>query len=867
MADPRAHAFVSYASADRERVMPIVAAMERAGVRVWLDRSGIPGGASYGPEIVAAIRESGALILMSSAPAFSSRNVRQEVALAWKHERPILPLLLERVEVPDDLAYWLEAAQWVEQFGRPEGEWLPSVLVALRRLGVAGDPSPVATAVDQAGSGRARLPTPLTELLGRDAEVRELGRLLADHRLVTLTGPGGVGKTRLAIETARAAAPSFPNGVTFVDLAPVWEPDLVLPTVAQALGLGEPVSSPTPDSLALAIGERRILLLLDNLEQVLEAAAGISVLLILCPGLAVLATSRMPLAVRGERVYPLDPLAVPSAVGGTALPGALASPAVDLFVARAKDARPGFSLTVENAAVVAEICIRLDGLPLAIELAAARVKLLNPQQVLERLEQRLPFLTGGARDLPTRQRTLRDAIAWSYDLLTPDERLLFGRMGIFVGGCDVMSVEAVCNPGGRHDVVGVLESLLDGSLLRLDSAHDEPRYLMLETIREFAVGRLAAGGEHGAVAGRHAAYFGDMVRLAEAPLWTSGALEWMGVFGLETNEANIRAALDWLSSNDPVGHARMAGVLGMYWYEYGHLKEGRRRLEAALANPEGLGIILPPGDHACVLLGYGIILQMQDDLVQAQVAFEEGLARAVESGSPRYVATATCLLGGVLVSRGQYDEAEPLFADAVDAWHGGDYGIWVAHARFHLGLIAFARRDWDRAVDWLKEAVRLDDASGGELEATDPLHYLALIACQRGETATAAGIVVDILERLRRRGSAPALADGLADAATVAAYRGEVDVAARLFGAAARSLEVAGGTHSLPGRETYGEAEAISRQKLTDDGWMTAFTAGHAMSLDQALEEAEEFLSVASADGSMQKANGDQVRDVVSEGD
>ncbi len=255
MADPPPHVFVSYASTDHARVLPLVAALERAGMPVWLDQTGIPGGANYGPEIVAAIRACGALLVCCSAAAFASRNVRQEVALAWKHERPILPLLLERAAIPDDLAYWLEAAQWIEVLDRPEDAWLPEVVRSLRRLGAAVDPPLPAPPAGAEPVGSVRLPTPLTALLGRETEVREVVDLLGAHRLVTLTGPGGVGKTRLAIEAARTAAPAFPDGVVFVDLSPLREPALVLPAIAQALDVREAPGLPLDRTLAA--GHRR----------------------------------------------------------------------------------------------------------------------------------------------------------------------------------------------------------------------------------------------------------------------------------------------------------------------------------------------------------------------------------------------------------------------------------------------------------------------------------------------------------------------------------------------------------------------------------------------------------------------------------
>ncbi len=285
----------------------------------------------------------------------------------------------------------------------------------------------------------------------------------------------------------------------------------------------------------------------------------------------------------------------------------------------------------------------------------------------------------------------------------------------------------------------------------------------------------------------------------------------------------------------------------MFWYYHGHLVEGRRWLDGAVTIAGRLGDALPAAAHASVLIGSGLILQMQDDLPQAQASFKHGLARAVEAGDTWRATIAKTLLGGVLVSGGRYDEAEPLFGEALAQWQALGRQVWVGLVLFHLGLVAYARRDWDRAVRLLTEAVRMEDAHGGELEAIDPLHYLALIACERGDTREAAGIMADVLGRLRRRGSDPALATGLADVATLAAFRGDVAAAVRLFGAATKLLEAGGATYSLPGRETYERAEATARHGLTEEEWQAAFAAGRAMPLDRALVEAEGVLTAAAA--------------------
>ena len=427
---------------------------------------------------------------------------------------------------------------------------------------------------------------------------------------------------------------------------------------------------------------------------------------------------------------------------------------------------------------------------------------------------------------------MRDAITWSYDLLGAPEQAVFRRLGVLVGGFGLDAAAAVADREAGA-IAEHLEALLNQSLVRREERGDgDPRFGMLETIREFALDQLVASGERAEVARRHASYFADLVRRAETALWTAGADDWIGVFGLEADQANIRAALHWLAADDPIRHVRMAGPLGMFWYEYGHLAEGRRWLDGALTIAARLGDILPAPDHALALMGSGLISQMQGDVVEAQSSLEQGLARAAEAGGSWRAMVARSLLSGVLVSRGRYDEAEPLFEVALAQWRTLENPIWTGHALFHLGLVRYARRDWDGAVPLLADAVPMYEGFGDELGASDPLHYLALVACERGDFARAAGIMADVLGRLRRRGSEPALADGLADVATLATCRGDPAVSARLFGAAARLLEAGGGAYSLPGRETYERVQATTRQVLPEADWLAEFAAGRAMPPD-----------------------------------
>ena len=434
---------------------------------------------------------------------------------------------------------------------------------------------------------RSNLPTPPTALVGREREVEELVTLLhgAENRLVTITGPGGTGKTRLALEVA----PRVAGEAVFVDLAPVHDPDLVGDTIARVLG-AEATGQSELESIVARIGDDELLLVLDNFEQLADAAPFVASILEAIPSVRLLVTSQAPLHLRGEHQYPLEPLDEAQAVA--------------LFVERAQAVKPGFALSEENEAAVAEIVQRLDGLPLAIELAAARIKLLSPQAIAARLENRLELLTTGARDLPERQQTLRSAIDWSYELLDEGEQKLFARLGAFSGGCSLEAAEAVCGaPEGLRlgEVMDLLGSLVDKSLLRqVDDADGEPRFVLFETIREYARSRLAESGEAEAVLRAHAERYLALAEMAEPELIRAEQATWLE--RLDEEQGNLRAALEWsLESGEIEVGLRIAAALGRFWSTRGHMAEGRKWLAEALGTSPDVedrswrGLALRPG--------------------------------------------------------------------------------------------------------------------------------------------------------------------------------------------------------------------------------------------------------------------------------
>jgi predicted ATPase/class 3 adenylate cyclase len=472
---------------------------------------------------------------------------------------------------------------------------------------------------------RNNLPLQPTPLVGREKEVSEVCALLRrdETRLLTLTGAGGIGKTRLALQAAADLLENFPDGTFFAPLATLSEAELFFSAVAETLGVKETGELPLDERLKDYLSERRLLLMLDNFEQVLEAASAVTELLVRAPGLKVLATSRTPLRLYGEHVFPVPPLSMPDLKRPPPLERLTQYEAVGLFVERARALQPNFEVTNESAPAVAEICVRLDGLPLAIELAAARITMLPPKAMLQRLTSRLKLLTGGARDLPERQRTLRGTIEWSHALLDEGEQLLFARLAVFSGGRTLEAMEAICDAEGDLpvEVFEGVSSLLDKSLLRQEEGpNGEPRFVMLETVHEFAREKLRQSAEAEEIRRTHAEYFLTLAEEANPQLRGPNQLQWLE--RLEAEHDNMRAALSWaLERNEVEVALKLGGALSGFWLLRDYHSEGRRWLEEALTM-DGRG---SPGSRAMALAGAGWLAKDQGDLDRAKEACEEGL--------------------------------------------------------------------------------------------------------------------------------------------------------------------------------------------------------------------------------------------------
>ena len=640
------------------------------------------------------------------------------------------------------------------------------------------------------GALPGNLPRQLTSFVGRERELRELRELLERSRLLTLTGPGGSGKTRLGLQLAAAVASEFPDGVYFVALAPVGHPDLVLSSIAQGVGLGDVGNRPLLDRLCRHLESTRVLLLLDNFEHLTVSAPVLAALLQGTAELKVVVTSRAPLHLSGEQEYDVPPLRVPDQVGATADTVADCE-SVRLFMDRARAAWPGFVLDEQSAAVIAAITRRLDGLPLAVELAAARVKLLPPASLLARLEHVLPVLVGGARDLPQRQQTLRGTIAWSYDLLGPDARRLLATCSVFRGGISLESAESVCAAtiDLRVEVLTGLGELVDQSLLRRVEGPGDPRFGMLFIVREYAAERLAERPERARVEESHAATFLALAEAAAAGLRGPGEQEWLE--RLEVEHQNIRAAIDWYQQHEPRDALRLAAAMSRFWGVRGHFTEGRRRLKALLGMT---------GDATSTrikaLNGAASLAIDQGDRTDARDLLCESIRLSQELGYRRGEATALVFLGRSLIASGRPAEAGPHIERALQVLEGLDDPAAVAIALLYAGLAAHFTGQFEEACARYGRSAYLCRAAGFRSAGARSLQQLGRSRLELGDISGARSALEEALPTCLELGDRWVVPIVIGGFAGVAARTGRPRRALRLAGVAQGLCEA--GQFSMP---------------------------------------------------------------------
>jgi len=679
-------------------------------------------------------------------------------------------------------------------------------------------------------------PLYLTPFVGREAELADVARLLADPacRLLTMVGAGGVGKTRLGLQVATELLQRYPDGVWLVELAVLSDPALVPQAVASALGLRDLPDRPLMETLVAHLEPRDLLLILDNCEHLLDACTRLAhALLAACPNLCIMATSRESLHIAGEVTWPVDPLSLPDLEHLPPLEDLLSYEAVRLFVERAENALPSFTVTPHNASNIAQICYRLDGLPLAIELAAARVKVLSVAQIAERLDDRFRLLVGGDRMAPTRQQTLQATLDWSHDLLSEQEQVLFRRLAVLAGSFDLEAAEAVCSGNGldRAEILDLLSGLVDKSLVMVERKEDqERRYRLLETVRQYGMEKLRASGEETVLGVRHLGWYLALAEQAEPYPW--GAAEAVWLKRLESEQDNLRAALQWSIKNGEAEESlRLAVALGWFWYVRARLHEGRHWLEQALNASEGAAL----SSRAYALNAAGALAALQGDYERATVLLQESISLDCESRCSALAAWGLQELGLVSLFEGRYMGAEQLLTESMSLFRELSDQAGMASVLLYQGLAACYQGDHGRAAALLRESLPSLRESGDAVAVARALHGLGMVARHQEDLDKGQALFEEALQVAWERGARLEIAQSLEGLAGVAMAQGQPHRAARLFGAAEALRQDIGAELPSGIRVDRDGDVAAMRIQLDEKTFTAAWAAGRAMTLEQAV--------------------------------
>jgi predicted ATPase/DNA-binding CsgD family transcriptional regulator len=741
----------------------------------------------------------------------------------------LVALGLSNQDIANELVIAVETVRWYTKqiYSKLGVHGRVPALVQANELGLLDDHAPLKPEKVPSTDRpiHHNLPAPTSSFIGRVNEIDEVKCLLRASRLLTLTGGGGIGKTRLALQTVQELADEFPDGVYFVDLAPISAAAQMPHAITRALGVFENPKVSILETLRHALAGREMLLLLDNFEHVIQASILVSELMAALPSLKILITSREPLRLTGEQEYLVPPLSLPS-TDKDSIDQIMASEAGILFLKRAQLVAPRFTISAENAPFVVQICTRLDGLPLAIELAAARCKLLSPQGLLKRLDRPLTILTGGSRDAPLRQRTLRDALEWSYNLLNKAEKTLFARLSVFWGSCSLEAIETVCAPNLSIDVLDGLASLVDKNLVQQhESLADEPRFTLLETVREYSSERLETSGEEEAIRQRHAEYFVDLAERAEPELRLAQQMRWFRLLDIERE--NIRAALEWsMRQGKMTVGVRLAGALWHFWWVYGYHVEALNWMERLLPRLSET----PEQYHPQFLIGAGNITTLHN-AKRGRALLSRSVEIARQSGNRLQEAWALTYGADMLPK----DTAFASITAGLALFREIDHKPGIAQALNNLGVVAHIIGDDDDARRAYQDCIMLCEQTGDIRLLSTALHNRSFISQREGHHQEAIALLRRSLMLCQALGNRSDMAMIMQTLAGSLGESGLAEPAARLLGAAEMALERMGAIQDPLDRSDFEHNTATVRKQLEDAVFMEALASGRRMSMEKAV--------------------------------